>query len=221
MRLDWRQATHEETSYLKEALPGHLGRYLPKKVAQTGTAFRATDLRFYEGVKFVEVTVLKDRKSMFCLCDNMDANSTYVMDWTNRPIYTVNDKGCVRLTEENVADYLGFFFACVQGPYGPMTVVELLEAPEDATEEVKAAVADILKMCPPRVVGRTPTMGFVVYAGMLFKDCVFKTRMTVSQTGLIRIVDHELALGGLNEDEANAVKLASINNAPMPADPAS
>jgi hypothetical protein len=92
-----------------------------------------------------------------------------------------------------------------------MTVVENLEPPIDADEAVRQAVRDVLKMTPPRVVNFDRASGtFTVYAGMLFKDAIFKTKMEVTSNGLIQILEHEMALGGLNEAEANKTETASL-----------
>jgi len=52
---------------------------------------------------------------------------------------------------------------------------------------------------------------FTVYAAMLFKDCVFKTKMEVSSNGLIQIVEHELALGGLTPEESKKAAATGLN----------
>jgi hypothetical protein len=176
---------------------------------------RVAKLSFYSNFQFYELTDIRDKqpKSMFAL-HNVNAvdDATFVLDWTNRPIYTVNEQDPINLRQDNIADYLGFFFACVQGPYGPMTVVENLEPPPDAGEDVKKMVKEVLKMTPPRVAAFDRASGtFTVYAAMLFKDCVFKTKMEVSSNGLIQIVEHELALGGLTPEESQKTATAKLN----------
>jgi hypothetical protein len=212
MNLNWKILSRADATRIIAAVNPHLGEYaLP-----AGTSpVRVAKLSFYSNFQFYELTDIRDKqpKSMFAL-HNVNAvdDATFVLDWTNRPIYTVNEQDPINLRQDNIADYLGFFFACVQGPYGPMTVVENLEPPPDAGEDVKKMVKEVLKMTPPRVAAFDRASGtFTVYAAMLFKDCVFKTKMEVSSNGLIQIVEHELALGGLTPEESQKTATAKLN----------
>lgn len=205
MNLNWRILPRADATRIVTAINPFLGEYA---LPAGSSPVRVAKLPFYENYQFYELTDIREKqpKSMFALYNpNGGEESTFVLDWSNRPIYTVNEQDPINLRQDNLSDYLGFFFACVQGPYGPMTVVEKLDPPADATEEVKAAVKEVLKMTPPRVTNFDRTTGtFTVYAGMLFKDCIFKTKMEVGSNGLIQIVDHELAIGGLGEQNKGA-----------------
>jgi hypothetical protein len=204
MNLNWRVLARADATKAVNAINPFLGEYaLPSGT----TPVRVAKLPFYENYQFYELTDIRDEqpKSMFALHNPNAAGEegTYVMDWSNRPIYTANEQDPINLRADNMAEYLGFFFACVQGPYGPMTVVENLEPPPQSDEETRKVVKEVLRMTPPRVSGFDQASGtFTVYAAMLFKDCIFKTKMEVSGNGLIQIVDHELAIGGLNEKES-------------------
>jgi hypothetical protein len=212
MNLNWKILSRADATRIIGAINPYLGDFaLP-----AGTSpVRVARLPFYTNFQFYELTDIREKqpKSMFALHNpNGGEDSTYVLDWTNRPIYTVNEHDPIQLRQDNISDYLGFFFACVQGPYGPMTVVENLDPPPDASADVKNMVKEVLKMTPPRVSGFDRASGtFTVYAAMLFKDCVFKTKMEVSSNGLIQIVEHELALGGLTPDEAQKTATSSLN----------
>ncbi len=212
MNLNWKILSRADATRVITAVNPHLGEYaLP-----AGTSpVRVAKLSFYSNFQFYELTDIRDKqpKSMFALHNPSGSeDSTFVLDWTNRPIYTVNENDPISLRQDNLADYLGFFFACVQGPYGPMTVVENLEPPPDAAEDVKKMVKEVLKMTPPKVSNYDRASGtFTVYAAMLFKDCVFKTKMEVSSNGLIQIVEHELALGGLTPEESQKTATSTLN----------
>ncbi len=212
MNLKWRDLPRAEGTRIITAINPFLGEYaLP-----AGTSLvRVAKLSFYVNYQFYELVDIREQqpKSMFALHNPQGGeDSTFVLDWTNRPIYTANEHDPINLKAENIGDYVSFFFACVQGPYGPMTVVENLDTPPDAAEDVRQAIKDIMKMTPPRVTNVDRTTGtFTVYAGMLFKDCIFKTKMEVSSNGLIQILDHELAIGGLNDGEKSSTASASLS----------
>ncbi len=212
MNLNWKILPRSDATRILGAVNPYLGDYA---LPTSNSPVRVAKLSFYANFQFYELTDIRDKqpKSMFALHNPSGGeDSTFVLDWTNRPIYTVNEHDPIDLRQDNIADYLGFFFACVQGPYGPMTVVENLEPPPDAADDVKKMVKEVLKMTPPRVAGYDRASGtFTVYAAMLFKDCVFKTKMEVAGNGLIQIVEHELALGGLTPEESKKTATSALN----------
>jgi hypothetical protein len=209
MKLDWRILDVAESDGVLAAINPHLAYYA---LDGDASAVRVAQLPFYTNFRFFELTDLRSRRpqSMFALHRADPTSETFVLDWTNRPIYGANERDPLHLDQENVATYLGFFFACVQGPYGPMTVVENLEPPADSPPEVYNMVDALLGFCPPKVVGRTLGGGYAVKASMLFKDCIFITRMEVGRNGFIKITDHELSLGGLTEAETKDVRAAHL-----------
>lgn len=211
MNINWKVLPRADASKIINAINPFLGEFA---LPAGNSPVRVARLPFYTNYQFYELTDIREAqpKSMFALYNpNAHENGVLVLDWTNRPIYTANEQDPLALRQDNLADYLGFFFACVQGPYGPMTIVENLEPPPKADAEVKKVVADVLTMTPPRVANFDRASGtFTVYAAMLFKDCIFKTKIEVSHTGLIQIIEHELAIGGLNQDEAQGTSTASL-----------
>ena len=50
-----------------------------------------------------------------------------VLDWTNEPIYDLNQRVPVYLTDENVTDYVRFFFSYVRGRHGRFIITESVE----------------------------------------------------------------------------------------------
>jgi hypothetical protein len=210
MQLDWRIIDGTDKDNALAAVNPYLGIYYA--LDSDASAVRIAQLPFYSNFRFLELTDLRPRqpKSMFALHRAEPEGETYVLDWTNHPIYTTNERDPIRLDQQNVVTYLEFFFACVQGPYGPMTVVENLEPPADASPDVYNMADALLGFCPPKVVGRTAGGGYVIKGPMLFKDCVFMTRLEVGRNGFIRITDHELSLGGLTSAEQTGVKAIGL-----------
>lgn len=201
MNLDWKNVPPAEAVGIVATVNPYLQQY---GLSPDSCAVRVTKLPFYRNFIFYELTDAREAKpkSMFALQGEADGErATYVMDWTNRPIYTVNEFDLV-LDHANLAEYLFFFFACVQGPYGPMTVVENLDTPESSNPDVYYRAEVLDRFTPPKIVGRTIGGGYVVKAGMFFKDCIFLTQMNVGRNGYIQIVDHVLMIGSLAEPSA-------------------
>ena len=89
-----------------------------------------------------------------------------------------------------------------------MTVIERLEpqAQEGASEDEIKEMEALLDYAPPKVLNIDAHNTFTLGAAMLFKDCIFKTKIEVTSNGFIRITEHELAVGGLTPEsgEQNA-----------------
>ena len=106
MNLNWRVLPRPEAARIINAVNPYLGEYaLPPGTSPV----REARLPFYDHYHFFELTDIRDAKpkSMFALHNPLGGEeATYVMDWTNRPIYTVNEHDPITLTQENMPDYL-------------------------------------------------------------------------------------------------------------------
>jgi|GEM_PF-5851122 len=75
----------------------------------------AMELPFYPGCRFLEIadhSVLPSRKS-FVIYRQTEA---VVLDWTNVPIYRLNETVPLALDERNIVEYVRFFFSFVRWP---------------------------------------------------------------------------------------------------------
>lgn len=68
------------------------------------------DLPFYPGYRFAEIADHESNPPRSRFVVQKDADIT-VLDWTNGPIYLLNEKAPIRLDHHNVIDYVRFFSA--------------------------------------------------------------------------------------------------------------
>ncbi|MCK9395824.1 MAG: SEC-C domain-containing protein [Methylobacter sp.] len=119
-----------------------------------------------------------------------------LLNWSNVPIYLLNQTGALKLTEETVIDYAKFFFYFVRGYLGMFIIVEkpqdLIWLPE-ATNEEKAAVENHLM--PVTNQGIDDHQRYVLTCSVFFKDALFRTDILIAQDA-IKIFDPET-----NEEE--------------------
>jgi hypothetical protein len=197
MAINWKSVPRMEATKTIGEINPHLGEYaFPVASSQ----LRMASLPFYERFKLYEITDQKQNPPVGAFILHLpggEHDSTYPLDGSNRPIYAVNEIAPLKLTDKTVTDYLGFFFACVQGPHGPMTIIESLDPQNVDKPEDEAALKEL---APPRLIGMTDKGAYEVQAAMLFKDCIFKTKIEVSKSGFLQITHHELAVGGLESD---------------------
>lgn len=104
--MHWRRLDREHTQAILESV---------KSAAEPGLFSAATSevessiLPFYKDYRAFKVTNYASLPS-FTFVYLGDGSFFHFMDGTNEPIFAVNDKGQLDLTEQNVPDYLAFYF---------------------------------------------------------------------------------------------------------------
>lgn len=144
------------------------------------TLVQVTDLPFYEDYKLYAFTdMTRPPPNMrYMLYKDGEAN---MMNWTNEPIYTVNEKAKIKLDRKTLPIYAKFFFHFVRGQLGRFIIVE---KPEDmvwlpeATDKEKAEVAARLMPVTYKGVGRDNL--FTMTCTVVFKNALFKTDIRVA-----------------------------------------
>jgi len=153
---------------------------LPVSVPQDKTLVQVTALPFYEEYKLYALTdmTLPPPNVRYVL---HKAGDLVMMNWTNEPIYDVNEKSPIKLDRKSLVSYAKFFFHYVRGQLGRFVIVE---KPEDvvwldtATDEEKAKVAALLKPVAYKGIGRDNL--FTLTAIVVFKNALFKTDIKVA-----------------------------------------
>ncbi len=153
---------------------------LPVSVPQDKTLVQVASLPFYDDYKFYALTDMSmpPPNVRYLLHKPGDL---VLMNWTNEPIYDVNEKAPIKLDRKSIVVYAKFFFHYVRGQLGRFIIVE---KPEDvvwldsATDEEKAKVAEHLKPVAYKGIGRDNL--FTLTAIVVFKNALFKTDIKVA-----------------------------------------
>ena len=100
---------------------------LPVKLPHDKTLIQVADLPFYKDYKFYALTdmTLPPPNVRYMLYKPGDVS---LMNWTNEPIYSVNEKAPIILDRKTLVPYAKFFFHFVRGQLGRFVIVE---KPED------------------------------------------------------------------------------------------
>ncbi len=153
----------------------------------------AQEPKFYPGYRFLDLadyeTVPNIRK--FILYKPGDV---VVLNWTNEPIYALNEKAPILLNESTIADYVRFFFTYVRGKHGRFIITENVEDILWRDEPPPAARKAIGKMLEPLHIVERKGGDFKLAARMMFKDSLFKTTVNVQASGLVNLSDEELLI---------------------------
>lgn len=104
-----------------------------------------------------------------------------LLDWTNVPIYAVNERAPVRIEDDTIASYVKFFLHFVRGTIGSFFIVEKPEdvvwrpdAPKDQIEAVNA------RLIPLTVGGIDRDNLYTVRASVVFGNALFHTDIKIA-----------------------------------------
>lgn len=117
----------------------------------------------------------------------------FLLDGSSGPIHEANEADPIMVTETNALEYLKFFCYFVHGDEGPFLIVENINHPaldtsklEDATRKV---IEDALRPCAFE--GKTDEGNFEASAMVLYGNALFAARFSMSQNGMIEMIDDE------------------------------
>jgi hypothetical protein len=152
----------------------------PVTLPEGKTTVQVADLPFYDEFKFYAVsdTTLPAPNTRYMLYKQGDVS---LMNWTNEPIYSVNERAPIKLDRKTAIPYSKFFFHYVRGQLGRFIIVEKPEEVvwlANANDKEKAAVAEKLMPVTYKGIGRDNL--FTLTATVVFKNALFKTDIKIA-----------------------------------------
>jgi|AntRauTorcE11897_2_1112592.scaffolds.fasta_scaffold00834_13 hypothetical protein len=194
MSNDWKKLDPQESKRLLETLNPHIE---PISFNPENTTIRLQKLPFYKDFKFYEIsdlsTVPGARKYALS-----DGKQVYMINWTNGPIYEVNETAPIKLDQNSVRSYVKFFFTYVRGRHGRFMPIESLDEIRWQNEPPAQGRKVIQEMLAPVTVLNQDSDGtFNLEAYMLFKDSLFRTLIHVAPDGNVAMSDEELKIEGM------------------------
>jgi hypothetical protein len=133
-------------------------------------------LCFYPGF---ELAVSEDR-NRFAV---RSSDKLVRLNWTNEPIYRLNDAGALHLTRETLFPYVRFFFDFVRGGSGCFSIAEPDEAIpwlRCATRAQKESVRN--QLIPLRYDGLDESAMHSIRASVIFRDALFHCDIKIART---------------------------------------
>jgi hypothetical protein len=152
------------------------------------------DLPFYPGCRLLDIadhSTMPPRRIQAVY----KIGSVTLLNWTNEPIYRLNEKLPIRLDEKNVVDYVRFFFTFVRGRHGRFLITESVDDiawKEDIPPAARKAIGNLLE--PVRLRGIDQDGTYILSVRMLFKDSLFKSKARVTPQGLVSLSEEELVV---------------------------
>lgn len=149
---------------------------------------------FYPGYRFLDISdhnVVPPRR----IHALYTPGQLVLLDWTNGPIYAMNQNKKLRLDEKNVAEYVRFFFTFVRGRHGRFLITESVDDiawKDEPPPTARKAIGNLIE--PARLTGTDADGSFSLSVRMMFKDSLFKARVTVKPDGQVSLKEEELVV---------------------------
>jgi hypothetical protein len=144
------------------------------------TSVQVADLAFYDEYKFYALsdTTLPPPNTRYILHKPGDVS---LLNWTNEPIYSVNERAPIKIDRKTCIPYAKFFFHLVRGQLGRFIIVEKPDEVvwlTNATDKEKADVAERLIPVTYKGIGRDNLI--TLTATVVFKNALFKTDIKIA-----------------------------------------
>lgn len=194
MAEDWQKLDPEKAARILSEINPHLE---PVPFSIESTTLRSHRLPFYKDYDFYELTDMSavPAARKYAIYKSGDIS---VINWTNQAIYDTNEKAPIRLNMQTVVEYVKFFFNYVRGRHGRFLIIETIDDIKWQVEpplQGRKVMQEMLE--PVHVVSEEPDGSFILHAYMVFKDSLFKTKITVKNDGLVSMSDEELKIEGM------------------------
>lgn len=156
------------------------------------TVVMTRPLPFYPGYTFYDIADHESLPARRCFVLRR-GDDIVVLDFTNAPLYALNQRCPLLLTEKTLPDYVRFFFTFVRGRHGRFLLCESIEDIVWREEPPPSARKAIGKMLDPLTLLREDPDGTAHFqASMIFRDTLFQAEVSVTRDGLVRLSNEKL-----------------------------
>lgn len=192
----WQQVTGKDAKAFFDKVSPIDGRHQPSETS-TAVAWRA--LPFYKGVALIKVSDAKWQQEAGDLYFLGFNGNFYRLNGMSTPIHEINHLSKIRVSEENVLEYLRFFCYFVHGDKGPFLIVEqpsAIDLPANMRKELKDLIDETV--VPATFNGMTDDGKFDCSGMVYYGRSLFTAQFHVYPNGLIEMVDDEQIIEDLN-----------------------
>jgi hypothetical protein len=179
-----------------EELEGFLEQINPidgkHRVAAQTTQVHWRMLPFYDSVALIRVKEPSWTNKAMYVYYLTDQGNLFRLNGTSPPIHEVNAKAPVKITEENVLEYLRFFCFFVRGEEGPFYVAESMadpSMPTDMDDTTRSVIEGTIR--PATFEGVNEQGHYLCDAVVFYSNALFIANFAVQPTGMIEMLDDE------------------------------
>ncbi len=185
----WNAVQGEELSGFLEQINPIDGKY---QVSAATTQVHWRRLPFYDAVVLIRVkdpNWVEKNLNIYYLTDQ---GNLFRLNGTSPPIHEVNAKAPIKVTEENVLEYLRFFCFFVRGEEGPFYISESMDdpnMPKEMDDTTRSVIEGTIR--PASYEGKNEQGHLLCDAVVFYSNALFIANFAVQPSGMIEMLDDE------------------------------
>ena len=177
----------------KQGFFDKVGEIDGKHKPETGTTeVHWRQLPFYQNVALVRLRDTNWDPSNLCVYYLTHKGELTRLDGTSPPIHMTNAEAPIKVTDDNVLDYLRFFCFFVRGEEGPFLVSETMDTygmPQDLDEGTRRAIEGVLR--PASYEGKNDDGHFLCDAIVYYSNALFLSNFAIQPSGMIEMMEDD------------------------------
>ncbi|MCI5060370.1 MAG: hypothetical protein MRY79_04780 [Alphaproteobacteria bacterium] len=189
MDNNWNPVQGEELAgFLEQINP--IGNKYSVNPATTLVEWRP--LPFYDQVALIRVKDPAWTPQNLFIYYLTDQGNLYWLNGTSPPIHDVNAKAPVKITDDNVLEYLRFFCFFVRGDEGPFLIAESMEdtyIPKQLDDKTRTVIEGVLR--PASFEGKDENGNWLCDGVVYYSNAMFIANFSVQPSGMIEMLDDE------------------------------
>jgi len=186
---NWTPVEGEELAGFLEQVGPIGGKY---KVSANTTKVDFRMLPFYDQVAMIRVKDPVWTPNNLYIYYLTDQGNLYWLNGTSPPIHEVNAKAPVKITDDNVIEYLKFFCFFVRGEEGPFLIAETMDdpyIPKNIDARTKSVIEGTIRAASYE--GKNEKGFFLCDAVVFYSNALFIANFAVQPGGMIEMLDDE------------------------------
>jgi hypothetical protein len=162
------------------------------KASPDSTKVEWRSLPFYEQVVLIRVTDPKWAPRNLKIFFLTNQGNLFRLNGTSPPIHEVNAAAPIKLTEENVLEYLRFFCFFVRGEEGPFLIVEDMDNPDmpkEMDDQTRSVIEGTIR--PATFEGMNEQNFYLCDGVVFYSNALFIANFAIQPGGMIEMLDDE------------------------------
>lgn len=160
------------------------------------TTIMAIDIPFYPKHRFLDIADYATNPPLQRFAIQKTGTMDFVLlDWSYKIIQQLNTSVPIALTEENVLEYVRFYFSHVKGRHGRFIVCETVDHikwKDEPPEEIRKSINQAIN--PLEIIEKRKDGVYQVKAFMMLKDALFQSDVYIEPNGNVTITNHEVLI---------------------------
>tara|TARA_R110002072_G_scaffold217390_1_gene375125 strand:- start:891 stop:1511 length:621 start_codon:yes stop_codon:yes gene_type:complete len=160
------------------------------------TTIMAIDIPFYSNHRFLDIADYATNPPLQRFAIQKTGTMDFVLlDWSYKIIQQLNTSVPISLTEENVLEYVRFYFSHVKGRHGRFIVCETVDHikwKDEPPEEIRKSINQAIN--PLEIIEKRKDDVYQVKAFMMLKDALFQSDVYIEPNGNVTITNHEVLI---------------------------